>query len=158
MPDWIVHIGVAYIICRLLYTKYTTFNHSNTILVMVGSLIPDIAKLAMITEYLGMDTLDYFMAFHQPLTSLIVAAILCLFFEKRKIVLGLLILGLATHYALDLLLINFGGGIYIFFPLSWQIFFLFFISSDDYYLSLIILLLAFLFFIVDYWRKDAKID
>ena len=156
MPDWIVHIGVVYIICRILYVKYDIFNHPNTSLAMIGSLIPDIVKLGMITEYFGLDLWDYLLVFHLPLTSLIVAALFSLFFCKKKIVMGLLTLGLCTHFVLDLLLINIGAGIYLFFPLNWQTFHFDIISPDDYYLSMITLTVAFLVFAGGYCIKKYK--
>jgi len=52
MPDWITHIAVAYILCTLLGFKYKEFNTGNTVLAMVGSVIPDFIKVGIITEYL----------------------------------------------------------------------------------------------------------
>lgn len=153
MPDWMVHIGVVYIICRLLYIKYDIFNYPNTSLVMVGTLIPDIVKLEMITEYFGVNTWDYLLAFHLPLTSLVMAGLFSMFFSSKKIVFGLLTFGLCIHFMLDLLLINIGGGIYLFFPLSWQTFHFDVISPDDYYLSLIVLSIATMIFLGDYYQK-----
>ena len=159
MPDWLVHIGVVYIICRLLYIKYDTFDHPNTSLAMIGSLIPDIVKFAMIPEFFGIDVWDYLLAFHLPVTSLVVAGLFSMFFCNKKVVFGLLTLGLITHYILDLLLINISGGIYLFFPLSWQGFHLDIISPDDYFLSLITLIVAFLVFIgVHILKKQTNPD
>ena len=139
MPDWVVHICVAYLICRILYFKYPLFDSANTILCMIGSLIPDIIKLQIIFGYFGLDWSDILLTFHIPLTSFIIAGIMSLFFENKKIALLFLIIGAITHFIMDVLLIDIEGGAYLFFPLSWQTFHLDLIPPDDYVITLITL-------------------
>lgn len=146
MPDWIVHMGVAYIICRILYFKYPFFNPANTSLAMIGAILPDIVKLGIVFDHLGIDIWDNILAFHIPFTSLVLAGLVAMFFE-RKNVFFLFALGACTHFALDMLLINIGEGIYLFFPLSWQMFHIDLLSPDDYVFSFIVLALSFMVFI-----------
>jgi len=53
MPDWIAHVLVAWTCCTLLGFKYKQFNTPNTVIAMIGSLIPDLFKLVIPLEYLG---------------------------------------------------------------------------------------------------------
>lgn len=142
MPDWIVHICVAYLVCRTLYIKYPLFDRANTTLAMVGSILPDLIKLQIIFGYFRVDLTDFLPVFHIPLTSFIIAGIISLFFENKKITLLFLVIGAITHFAMDLLLIDIEGGSYLLFPFSWQTFNLDLISPDDYWITLIILTLA----------------
>ena len=47
-----------------------------------------------------------------------------------------------THYALDLLLIQLGNGIYLFYPVSWMGFNLNLAPNDDYQITIAALLVA----------------
>jgi len=138
MPDWIVHMAVAYSVCRILYYKYPVFNSANTVLAMLGAILPDVVKLDMINHLYS----NYIFAFHTPFTSLILAGLISIFFKKKKLAFLFLSLGVISHFALDLLMIDVGAGIYLFFPNNWQIFHLDLISPDDYNITLIALLLA----------------
>ena len=53
MPDWLAHILFAYILCKVLGMKLRSFNKENTAIVMIGSLIPDIVKIGLIFDLLG---------------------------------------------------------------------------------------------------------
>ncbi|MEN4006440.1 MAG: hypothetical protein PQ964_03685 [Methanobacteriaceae archaeon] len=55
MPDWITHILVAWTICTVLGFKFKQFNPANTAICMVGALIPDVYKIVIPLEYLGID-------------------------------------------------------------------------------------------------------
>lgn len=146
MPDWIVHIAVPYIICRLLYFRYPVFNSGNTVIAMVGALLPDIVKIVMIFQFYSIFINDYILVLHTPLASIIIAGIISLFFEDKKLAFAFLTLGVITHYLLDLLLIHIGEGYYLLFPFSWDIFHLNLISPDNYYITGIVLILSFLLF------------
>ncbi len=156
MPDWIVHICVAYLVCRTLYFKYPLFNPANTILAMVGALLPDIIKLQIIFSQFGIDLTDFLPVFHIPLTSFIMAGIISLFFENKKIAFLFLVIGAISHFAMDSLLISIGGGMYLFFPFSWQSFHLDLIPPDDYLITTVILMLTFLVYFLGLWIKKYQ--
>ena len=154
MPDWIVHVAVAWTLCRLLRFKYPQFDTPNTILVMVGALLPDVVKVVMLPNLLGHDWWNYVYALHQPLGSLLVAGFASLFFENKKESFLFFSLGVLTHYALDLVLIQVSGGIYLFYPFSWLAFHLDLVPNDDYYITLVALGVAVLVYLVT--RRVSK--
>lgn len=139
MPDWIVHVVVAWTLCRVLRFKYPQFDTQNTILVMVGALLPDVVKVGILFDLLGLDWWNYVYALHQPFTSFLVAGLASLFFLKRKEAFLFFSLGVLTHYALDLLLIQVGDGLYLLFPFSWLGFHLDLLPNDDYVITLVAL-------------------
>lgn len=156
MPDWIVHICVAYLVCRIIYFKYPLFDSPNTILAMVGALLPDIIKLQIIFSQFGIDLMDFLPVFHIPLTSFIVAGIVSLFFENKKIAFLFLVIGAISHFAMDSLLVSVGEGMYLFFPFSWQTFHLDLISPDDYLITTVILTLTFFVYFLGLWIKKYQ--
>ncbi len=156
MPDWIVHICIAYLVCRILYFKYPLFGPQNTILAMIGSLLPDIFKLQIIFSQFGIDLIDFLPFFHIPVASFIVAGIISQFFENKRIAFSFLVIGVISHFVMDSLLISVGEGLYLFFPFSWQTFHLDLISPDDYWITLVILLLTFLVYFLGLWIKKHQ--
>ena len=81
MPDWITHIAVAWTICMILGLKYKQFNASNTMIVLVGALLPDIYKLYLLNPHL----LQYILIpIHIPTGSFIIAGMISLFFKEKK--------------------------------------------------------------------------
>lgn len=156
MPDWIVHICVAYLVCRILYIKYPLFDGANTTLAMIGSILPDIIKLQIISGYLGLDLTNFLSVFHIPLTSFTVAGIISLFFENKRITFFFLVIGAITHFAMDLLLVDIEGGMYLFFPFSWQTYNLDLISPDDYLITLVILTLTLIVYFFGRWIKKYR--
>ena len=148
VPDWIVHVAVPYIICRLLYFRYPVFNSANTVLAMLGALLPDIVKVGMVAQLYFINIDDYIAAFHIPLTSLVLAGLISIFFKEKKLAFLFFTLGVLTHYALDVLLIHVGEGYYLFFPISWQIFHLDLISPDDYNITIVVMCVAVLLYLL----------
>jgi hypothetical protein len=155
VPDWIVHIAVPYIICRILYFRYPVFNSANTVLAMLGALLPDIVKLGMVAQLYSINIDDYLAAFHIPLTSLVLAGLISIFFQKKKLAFLFLTLGVLTHYALDVLLIHVGEGYYLFFPISWEIFHLDLISPDDYYITIVVVCVAVLLYFLGLFSQRS---
>lgn len=151
MPDWIVHVAVAWTLCRILRFKYPQFDTPNTILVMLGALMPDVVKAAMLFNLFGHDWWDYIYALHQPVGSLLVAAFASLFFEKKRDVFLFFCLGVLTHYALDLLLLQISGGLYPLFPFSWAYISLDLVPNDDYYITVVALGVALVVYFVGRW-------
>lgn len=156
MPDWITHILVAWTSCRLLGFKYKQFNAENTVIVMIGSLIPDIFKIYIPLELLGIYTQNLIMPIHLPIGSLIMASIISLFFKEKKIIFMFLIFGVFTHFALDSLLTYVSGGMLLLFPFSWQTWQLRIIPLDDYNTMILAMFIAvFVYFIS--WKKSKSV-
>ncbi len=156
MPDWIVHVAVAWTLCRLLRFKYPQFDTPNTILVMVGALMPDVVKVVMLFNLFGHDWWNYIYALHQPAGSFLVAGFASLFFEKKREVFLFFSLGVLTHYALDLLLLQISGGLYLLYPLSWVTFSLDRVPNDDYYITILALGVALGLYVVGRWVEMGK--
>lgn len=148
MPDWITHIVVAWTICRVLRFKYDTFNSANTMIVIAGALIPDLAKVMVALKLVGMSADEYFSTIHLPTGSVIIAGMISLLFPNKKQTFLLLGLGVFTHYALDLILEQVSGGIYLFYPLSWWQWQLEFTNSSDYLITLLALAIAGLVYLI----------
>ncbi len=151
MPDWMVHVAVAWTLCRILRFKYPQFNPANTVLVMVGSIFPDAIKISILSDLMGYDLWNYIYVFHLPLGTFILAGIASLFFREKKTAFLFLSLGIVTHYALDLLLIQVGYGMYLFYPVSWMGFALNLVPSDDYYITIVALVMALVVYLVSDW-------
>ena len=160
MPDWLAHILVAWILCNILGIKFKFFSKENTAIVMVGALIPDIVKVGLIFDFLGMDVWDFIAPLHTPIGSMLSAALLSLLFEERKRIFYLLIFGAALHFALDFLLMHVSGGMLLLFPFSWGEWQLGVIQCDNYYVALIALILACVIYILsrDITKAKRRID
>ena len=156
MPDWLAHILVAWIICKLLHFKFKVFDAKNTAIVMVGALIPDIVKVGILFDFLGIDVWDFIAPFHTPIGSMLSAALFLLLFEERKEIFSLLILGASTHLALDFLLMHVSGGMLLLFPFSWGRWQLRVIQCDNYYVALIALLLACVVYVIFKYNKSEE--
>jgi len=76
---------------------------------VVGALIPDVYKTVIPLEFLGIEAGNFIAPFHMPIGSFIIASIFSLLFKEQKTVLLFLLLGVLTHYMLDLLLTNLSG-------------------------------------------------
>ena len=157
MPDWFAHILVAYVLCSILGIKFKVFSKENTAIVMVGALIPDMVKVGLIFDFLGMDVWDFIAPLHTPVGSMLSAALFSLLFEARKRIFSLLILGASTHLALDFLLMHVSGGMLLLFPFSWGKWQLGVIQCDNYYVALIALLLACVIYIISkYYKREEE--
>ncbi|MCC7551858.1 MAG: metal-dependent hydrolase [Methanobacterium sp.] len=156
MPDWVVHVAVAWSLCRILRFKYPQFNQPNTVLVMVGSVFPDALKVSILFELMGQDWWDYIYVVHLPIGSFLLAGIASLLFQKKKEAFLFLSLGIITHYALDLLLIQMGYGMYLFYPASWMGFTVNLVPNDDYYITIVALFIALVVYVLSEW-KEKKI-
>jgi len=153
MPDWVVHIAVAWTLCRVLRFRYSQFNPANTALVMVGSVFPDAVKISILLDLLGFDWWDYIHVVHLPLGAFLMAGIAALLFEEKKTALVFLSAGILTHFALDLLLIQLDNGIYLFYPFSWMGFSLNILPNDDYHITIVALLVALFVYLLSRWIK-----
>lgn len=156
MPDWITHVLVAWTICTVLSFKFKQFNPANTAICMAGALIPDVYKIVIPLEYLGIYAGNYIAPFHMPVGSLIIASIFSLFFKEQKIVLLFLLLGVLTHYMLDLLLTNLSGGIYLLYPFSWGSWQFDLIPDDDFNITILAVILAVFAYFVSKYVKNSN--
>ena len=149
MPDWLAHVLFAYILCSVPGTKFTVFaNKGNTALVMVGALIPDLVKIELGFDLLGIAVEDFIAPLHTPVGSFLSAGLIALLFTEGLMVFSLFVLGFTTHFALDLLLGHVSGGMLLLFPVSWQEYQLGLIQSDNYWAALILLFLAIVTFVL----------
>lgn len=153
MPDWITHILVAWTLCTILGFKYKQFNPANTAVCMVGALIPDTFKIVIPLGFMSIHAENLLMPFHLPIGSFIIASIFTLFFKERKLILSFLVLGVLTHYALDLLLTNLNGGMALLFPFSWSTWQLDIIPDDDFHITILAIGLALIVYSVSLWQK-----
>lgn len=113
------HLAFVFILCTLLALKWPVFGGRNTVLVMVGAVLPDLFKLYL---PLPLIFIDYLALFHIPIGTLLMCGLGSLLFEEgtRVRVFLLFTFGMATHYALDALLKHVTGGILFLYPLSWE--------------------------------------
>ena len=153
MPDWVVHIAVAWTLCRILRFRYPQFNPANTALVMAGSVFPDAVKISILFELFGFDWWDYIHVVHLPLGAFLMAGIATLLFEEKKTAMAFLSAGILTHFALDLLLIQLDNGIYLFYPFSWKGFSLNLVPNDEYHITIVALLVALSVYLLSLWDK-----
>jgi hypothetical protein len=148
MPDWLAHVLFAYVLCSILGMKFKLFTKENTALVMVGALIPDLVKVELGFDLIGMDVSDFLAPLHTPIGSLLSAALIALLFTEVVVVFSLFVLGFTTHFALDLLLGHVSGGMLLLFPVSWEEYQLGWIHADNYGVALILLCLAALIYML----------
>jgi hypothetical protein len=139
MPDWLAHVLFAYVLCSVLVTKFKLFTKPNTALVMVGALIPDLVKVKLGFDLLGIAVDDFLAPLHTPIGSLLSAALMSLLFTEVLMVFALFALGFTTHFALDLLLGHVSGGMLLLFPVSWEEYQLGLIHADNSWVALILL-------------------
>lgn len=142
MPGWVTHVAAAWILGKLLNLKCRWLDNAYIAVLMVGSLIPDLVKIALLFDLLQMNAWPFLKPLHTPFGSLLVAGLASLLFENKTRIFLLLALGLSSHFALDALLMHVSGGIGFLFPFSWSEYQLGLIRSDDYHAALVSLLLA----------------
>ena len=140
MPDWITHILIPWTLCTILGFKFKQFSQQNIAVVLTGALIPDIFKIYLVLNQIGIQIGSFLTPIHLPLGSILIAGIISLFFVERRLIFFFLILGVSTHYALDFLMLNGGMSfLYPFSPLKWQIGI---ISMTDYNITIISIIAA----------------
>lgn len=132
----------------ILRFKFKELDNANIVLVMIGALIPDLFKIVIPLEYLGIYIKYFIYPLHLPVGSLISASLITLLFKEKRIVFLLLIFGIFIHYSLDLLMTYVSGGLTLLFPFSWAEWQLRIISVDDYYLLILAVFVALIVFAV----------
>jgi hypothetical protein len=157
MPDWLAHVLFAYVLCSVLGMKFNQFTKANTALVMVGALIPDLVKLELGFDQLGMDVGDFLAPLHTPIGSLVSAGLIALLFSEVFVVFSLFVLGFTTHFALDLLLGHVSGGMFLLFSVSWAEYQLGWIHADNSGVASVLLGLAALVFVLQNRNQAVKL-
>jgi membrane-bound metal-dependent hydrolase YbcI (DUF457 family) len=95
---------------------------------------------------------------HTPVGALLIACLIALFFENIKTSLAILSIGIATHFILDLFLINVSGGMTLLFPFSWDEWQLGFIRSDDYTITILAIIAAVIVYSIYFYYKKRKLQ
>ncbi|MBN1281151.1 MAG: metal-dependent hydrolase [Candidatus Thermoplasmatota archaeon] len=150
MPDLFTHSLIGWITGKTTRTQVE--------FVVIGALIPDIFKIALVTKFFGVNLDYFFYPIHTPIGAVLIAGLLALFFEKAKLIFILLSIGIATHFVLDLLLLKVsGGGMILLFPLSWQQWQLNLLRSDDYRMTLVAFIAAVVVYLVVYLYAERNV-
>ena len=147
MPDWFTHTLIGWI------TGKTT--KQDVALVVIGSLIPDLAKIDIVFVWLGFHNYHLFEPLHTPVASFLVIGIIALFFQEPKKAFIPLGIGVSTHFILDFFLIHVHGGMELLFPFSWSEWQFYLIRSDDYRMTIVAVLAAFLVYGA-YWYYEKR--
>jgi len=128
MPDWVVHLGFAYIMARLIKLR-------DLKLFFLGSILPDIGRVALyFTDFAHLNPISsssYVAVFHTPFMAALVALVISSFSENFKKCWVLIFLGAIFHLALDLTQYRIGNGVLLFYPISFKQFYLNLFWSGD---------------------------
>ncbi|MCK4617868.1 metal-dependent hydrolase, partial [Candidatus Aerophobetes bacterium] len=128
MPDWVVHLGFAYIMARLIKLR-------DLKLFFLGSILPDIGRVALyFTDFAHLNPISsssYVAVFHTPFMAALVASVLSSFSENFKKCWVLIFLGAIFHLVLDLTQYRIGNGVLLFYPISFKQFYLNLFWSGD---------------------------
>lgn len=112
MTDVLTHVIVGYILGTILSLRVDWIRAPLVTVVMVGAILPDLTKVSLVlppedvAAALGL-TFDWF-ALHTPFGVVITAGIVTLFVHEgsRQRVFALLLVGAASHFVLDSLLMS----------------------------------------------------
>lgn len=115
MPDWIIHLGIAYFIAEMLKIKDIRS-------VLLGAILPDISRidwlLIDIFKINPVETYTYFEPFHTPFIIFFISIFISLFNEKPRNCFYLIFFGAIIHFILDAAQTNVGYGEMLFYPFS----------------------------------------
>jgi hypothetical protein len=112
MTELLTHVLTGFVLGTVLSFRYDWLDGPFVTVVMVGSILPDLTKVAIVLpsrtvqETLGIPF--YWFVLHTPFGTVLTASITALLVGEayRRRVFGLLLLGGASHFVLDALLIN----------------------------------------------------
>jgi hypothetical protein len=114
VPDWITHLGTAYVAARA--TRISAVRP-----LLLGALLPDVTHFSiLLIDYLGwpaIPTFAYLAPFHSLLVVSLLAGAIALLSERSWPVFGLIEAGAASHFVLDDLEGAIGCGSTTFYPL-----------------------------------------
>ncbi len=153
------HVAFAFILCAFLALRWPVFGGRNTVLVMIGALLPDIFKLYLPLQLLGIYAQDSLALFHIPVGTLLVCGVCALAFEEGTCmrVFFLFAFGMATHYVLDVLLIHVSGGLALLWPLSWGTWALQLVRPDNWLGTTILVAAAIIVWLVLKVRSNRRV-
>lgn len=148
--DWMAHVALVFILCSLLALKWPVFGGRNTVLVMIGAVLPDIVKVYVPLQLIGVFAQDPVALFHIPVGTALVCGLCAMLFEggTRVRVFLLFAFGMVTHYALDVLLTKVAWGLVLLYPLSWQTWQLGLVRPDNWLGTTILVAVAVLVWLV----------
>ncbi len=152
MPDWTTHVLVAWSLGTILGFRFKQFSQKNVAIIMLGALIPDLYKITLVLNSFGINANSFLLPIHLPIGSLLIGAIISLFFVEKRLIFLFLAIGIGTHYALDLLM--FSGGMEIFYPFSSLKFQIGIISVTDFHVTILSIIIASIVFLV--YKKFNK--
>jgi hypothetical protein len=118
MPDWVTHLGTAYIGARVARVREVQ-------LVLLGAILPDVVIPTFVAIDLwhlpvSLNMFAYLIAFHSlTIVSLLAAAIALLHMHASRCFL-LIWGGAATHFLLDVLETDIDCGMRVFYPFSFR--------------------------------------
>jgi membrane-bound metal-dependent hydrolase YbcI (DUF457 family) len=159
MPDWLTHVLVVWSLCTIIGFRYKQFSPENTAIAMLGALLPDAVKIAIPFQLLtGYDPSIVVATLHMPVGSIILAAMCSLLFKEKKTIFLFLLLGVLTHFGLDLLMTYYSGGTYLFFPLNWGQWQVGLISTVDYKVSLLAIIVAIYVYLIARFRNSIHVN
>lgn len=154
MPDWIAHLGFAFLLAYALRIKRKE-------LVVIGALVPDIVRVFEFFPVFGNSTFFAALPFHGLLLPLFISGAICAFFVEginyRKS-LALMYLGVLTHLFLDGLMLYTVAGVRSFIPFSFERFWLLnIVPSEDFSLAILAVIIIAVVMIYELLkRKQSK--
>lgn len=147
IADWLTHSLLVWI------TGKTT--KQDITLVVIGTLTPDLTKISILFNWLGINDPQFFNPLHVPIGAILVAGIIALFFSDINKTFFALSIGVTTHFILDFFLVHTYGGMKLFFPFGWDGWQIYVYRSDDYMITVIVVLAALIVYAV-YWYYEKR--
>ena len=116
MPDWLIHLGIGFIVASLLRTRRKN-------LFLLGSILPDISRINFLTsDFIGMSAPAIFTftePFHTPFMMLLVALLISQFFGDWKKAFPVVFGATLLHLSLDTLInAKVADGVMLLYPFS----------------------------------------
>lgn len=124
MAEWLTHVLAAYVLATVLSWRYPWLTPRYVTVAMIGSIVPDLNRMELVVSEHTIEALLGIPFSWTPLHffsgSLVAIAIGALLVgaDQRARVFALLLLGMGSHHALDLLLVGLSGHSY---PVLWPL-------------------------------------